>query len=348
MATEGHQFDALTGSGVPSSALLAYGRWWQVESYLREVAYTELRAANGLLWIDEVEAVDSRARNRVKNDQSNDYMASADADHLLAYLDTSILFELIDRRWDELFDSVLIPKIRWQGMVDTLETIRHRIAHCRRPHSDDLGRLEQALRDLEPGARRFYSAYTQTLRMELGSHDPVARAWVDREHESAKRLVEHCRANYGVRFSLTNSSRPWRSALHSTDEEGENPDRRGTLWHACWLLLDSQVNPLELWNDLPRQLQELLVHLLFDYGAVTATFSAIDPPDAVADGIGEIFDRIVTTSRPWQAEFSEAGSEVALNRWKHGWERLPSKAQVNSNLTLFDPYSPEAFTIFAA
>jgi hypothetical protein len=30
--------------------------------------------------------------------------------------------------------------------------IRHRIGHVRRPHDDDLNRVEQALRDLEHGA----------------------------------------------------------------------------------------------------------------------------------------------------------------------------------------------------
>jgi hypothetical protein len=67
--------------GVPPSALAVYGRWWQLETYLREVTYTELRAAFGTSWAkDAGEAAPTRA----ERDQINAYMASADADEPLA------------------------------------------------------------------------------------------------------------------------------------------------------------------------------------------------------------------------------------------------------------------------
>jgi hypothetical protein len=40
--------------GVPPAVLAAYGRWWQLETYLREVAYTEFRAAFGINWKDHL------------------------------------------------------------------------------------------------------------------------------------------------------------------------------------------------------------------------------------------------------------------------------------------------------
>jgi hypothetical protein len=105
-------------------------------------------------------------------------MASADAGELITYADLSDLFGLIEDRW-ELFERLLPPLRRWQGRSDELQELRNRNAHCRRPHQDDLARLEQNLRDLEDGAWRFYASYLET-RTPYKSRDPVAR--MDRAH----------------------------------------------------------------------------------------------------------------------------------------------------------------------
>ena len=38
--------------GVPEGALLFFARWWRLESYLRDLVYTELRAHDGLGYAD--------------------------------------------------------------------------------------------------------------------------------------------------------------------------------------------------------------------------------------------------------------------------------------------------------
>jgi hypothetical protein len=208
MATD-KQSEILRGpiaGGVPPSALAVYGRWWQLETYLREVAYTELRAAFGASW---AEHVGGAAATRAERDQINAYMASADADEPLAYADASVLFALVKNKW-ELFEPVLLPQVRWEGLVDELLSIRNRSAHCRRPHRDDLARLEQSLRNLEPGAREFYRSYTQAQRLRPDEEDPVVDAWLGKSHPSAQRLVEHGQEQYDVSFRLSISTRPWR------------------------------------------------------------------------------------------------------------------------------------------
>jgi hypothetical protein len=124
--------DGPLAGGVPPVALAAYGRWWQLETYLREVAYTELRAAFGLKWAEHLSRA---ATTRAERDQVNAYMASADADEPLAYADASVLFGMIKEKWD-VFEPVLLPQVRWDGLVDELLTIRNRSAHWR-PHRDE-------------------------------------------------------------------------------------------------------------------------------------------------------------------------------------------------------------------
>lgn len=126
-------------AGVPLRALETYARWWQLETYLREVVYVELRARWGRAWTDHLSGTTPK---RAAKDGVNAYMASADAGELLAYIDISDLFRLIDDQW-ELFAPVLPPRERWAGTAHLLRDVRNRNAHCRRPHRDDTARLEQ-------------------------------------------------------------------------------------------------------------------------------------------------------------------------------------------------------------
>lgn len=69
------------GSGTPTEAIACYARWWQLESYVREIVYTELRSAYGTVWAEEV---GERASSRAAGDRVNHYMASADAEDVPA------------------------------------------------------------------------------------------------------------------------------------------------------------------------------------------------------------------------------------------------------------------------
>lgn len=338
------QIEILRGplaGGVPPIALAVHGRWWQLETYLREVAYTELRAAFGGSW---AEHVGGAATTRAERDQINAYMASADADELLAYADASVLFALLESKW-ELFEPVLLPQVRWDGLVDELLSIRNRSAHCRRPHRDDLARLEQSLRNLEPGAREFYRSYTQVQRLQPGEEDPVVDAWLGKSHPSAERLVDHCQEQYDVSFRLDISTRPWGPSIEDVQPI---TGTAGILWHADWILGSEEIWPSDLWKELNKGVRELLVHLLIDGSAVTATFAAVDDPDEVADAIGLLFDAIIIASRPFKALDPQGPAKDWFDFLRSDAEALPAKVQSGSALALFDPYRPKAFTIFAA
>jgi len=79
---------------VPGYSLALYGRWWQLETWLRELFYVEMRARDGQRWIDS--SLDTRTRQRQARDKARAYMASPDWDNPLAYLDASKLLDLID------------------------------------------------------------------------------------------------------------------------------------------------------------------------------------------------------------------------------------------------------------
>ena len=77
-----------------------------------------------------------------------------------------------------------------------------------------------------------------------------------------------------------------------------------------------------------------------------ATFAAVDDEKAIADAIGQIFDRLIPASqslRPKPEDFEE----IWAARRAAG-DQLPPKAQVSGVLAQFDPYNPEAFSVFEA
>jgi hypothetical protein len=80
--------------GVDEEALVLYGRWWQLETWLREVAYLELRSKYGVKWTDQVKA----ASGRQNSDAEWTHMLGPDNDNPLAYLDFSQLRSLMGFR----------------------------------------------------------------------------------------------------------------------------------------------------------------------------------------------------------------------------------------------------------
>src|SRR5213593_3691833 len=80
-------------AGVPPAALGFLARWWQFETWLRQLVHIELRAKYGSGWIRHLA---TRAPSRVTRDQVNAYMATPDASNVLAYLDAGDLLQLVD------------------------------------------------------------------------------------------------------------------------------------------------------------------------------------------------------------------------------------------------------------
>lgn len=323
-------------SGVPPDGVAFFARWWQFETWLRQLAHLELRAAFGIGWDAHLE---SRSQTRAEQDRDNAYMRSPDSDDLLAYLDTSALFRLIgDARLWPYFSRSLLPRVRWDGLVDQLTALRNRNAHVRRPHPDDLARIEQALRDIEPGAGVALSAFAQQTRWWESKGDPVARAWVDAEHDDARRLIEHARRSYATDFALHSSRRPW-----APEPSAAISGVAGYFWHAQWVFREGGFVPMRtFWDDdhLYEQTRRLIVEVVQpDAGMVSIAFAAVDDATAVADAIGNCFDCLL-----WARGRGRGAYEP--DRWPEGADDLDPRIQVGTALALWgDAAKPGIFGV---
>lgn len=280
---------------MPADSLALYARWWQLETWLRSLAYVELRAQDGVNWVNNL---DKGTVDRQTRDQSYSYMASPDWEDPLAYLDTSKLFELVTSRWD-LFDGQLIELKAWEGRREELIKIRHRLGHLRRPHIDDLSRLTQTLRDLDQGANNALSAYHRGYDPTVICHedDPVVAGWIKGEHADADRLIEHAANAYGTTLEITLAARPW--AEVPTEGEKIAPGSSGFVWRVEFWMRDRYLRIPELWRAgrLDRKARRLLIHMLVtDRSSVTVTFPMVDDGNEISDAIGNLFDAVLLNS----------------------------------------------------
>jgi hypothetical protein len=273
----------MAGSGnLPQASVAIFARWWQLETWLRELTYVELRSIYGSDW----ESAAAAAAGRQQQDAKFLHMPSVDSDNPLAYLDYSQLLRLIEDHHHHLHYA-LFESGSWNSRQDELKRIRHRIGHMRRPHRDDLSRLEQTLRDLERGAYIACASYNMRRTPDPKKHqDPITAGWIDRQHDGA-RLIDHAESIHDVRFVLSTSRRPW--ATYPTSLE----KAPGVLWHAAFFLRRSTVDVKKLWRDV-HGISPLIVHLISDQpGHVEFTFSAVDDAAIVADAIEHAFDCVL-------------------------------------------------------
>jgi hypothetical protein len=331
---------------VPPGAIAFYARWWQLETWLRQLAYIELRAKYGTGWLNHLvrEAPSRRAK-----DEINAYMETPDASNALAYLDFPDLLALIssEEHWP-LFEPSLVPRARWLGTTDELVELRNRNAHCRRPHDDDLRRVEQVLRNLEKGARVALEAFNRrghfNSRME---QDGIARGWILKEHEDAARLVDHCLRQYDTELRLEWSARPWASGLENSDEDLVVAGREGLFVHATFSMGGRRIRLQDFWRDYfgyRSPLSRRLVYFVVDLYTPSFSFAAVDGAEKINDVIGMSFDAVITGSHRATLELDEI--EAEFERLEAIGARLDPRVQVGTALTA--AYEDQPFRVFEA
>ena len=89
-----------------------------------------------------------------------------------SYMQLTELLDTVSCEWD-LFKPYFPPRDVWEGKLPELKQIRHRVAHFRVGHRDDVLRVEQLLRDLDGGFWRFCTSYNDGWPV-LVAEDAVA------------------------------------------------------------------------------------------------------------------------------------------------------------------------------
>lgn len=294
---------AMRGTSLRPEALALYARWWQLEAWLRDLAYLELRTFYGRRWTDQALNGAGPSKGRQASDALRIHMWTSDNENPLAYLDYSALNKVLLAHWS-LVEKSLAERRYWEGVQSTLNAVRNRLAHLRRPHPDDVSRIEQLLRDLEPTAFIAISEYNERNQPSREGDHPVAAGWIRGEHPDARRLIDHAATQYDSSLLLRESHRPWGDPTAVGAESGR-------LWHARFLVGGLTPNPTQFWREIAQtDAQDLLVFALFDPYSVEVSFSDADDSQAIADAIGTCFDAAIASRSVFDRDTWKEGVEA--------------------------------------
>ena len=205
--------DPLFGvSELQPQLLETYAHLWQFETWLRRLVYVQLRALDGDAWEAKINA--GNAKKPKDNDKRMTHMPTPE-DDVLSFIQLSELKRVILEHWS-LFEAYLPPKSIWDAKLEEVLAIRHRVAHFRLLHRDDLPRVKQFLRDIDPGFWRFCTTYNNARPVLPQSDDPVVEhflsldlfAWTEVEDKTWARIGH---ADPDERFAVTVEvlSMPW-------------------------------------------------------------------------------------------------------------------------------------------
>lgn len=173
--TTDEQFETLKTTvervaGLPPESLETYARLWQLETWLRRMVYVELRALAGDQWASRVNQADKASRS-LTADKRLTHMPTP-ASTILSYAQLADLETTIGSNWP-CFMPYLPPRTQWDARLEEVKQVRHRVAHFRPAHRDDLPRVTQLLRDIDEGVWHFCTSYNDAHPILPPEDDPV-------------------------------------------------------------------------------------------------------------------------------------------------------------------------------
>lgn len=263
---------------VPSESVTLYCRLWQLETWLREMVYAELKSAFGTSWSTKLKshAQAQPIRDRKVAEKKLIHMATAQ-ENPLAFRTIGELFSLI-RAGDlwRFFEGYFPPEVVLEGKLRELFAIRNRVAHFRTPHKDDVNRVIQFLRDVDQGFWRFCAS--------LNDRHPVTP---DEQNELQERfarlsgfqLIEvepntwmdfgHRDKNTLFNLTIRRSYRPWLRNLDLANPMDTAPGflaREGVIYNACFAISPGLIDYSELLRKTKELHETILYVALEGYG----------------------------------------------------------------------------------
>ena len=299
---------------IPSQRIFAL--LWQLELWMREMVYVELRAHHA----DWHSAMASIVQDWPPRSQSSDKRLthmSTTHDSGVSYLSLGQLLTVIkhDDHWPR-FQSYFPPKEIFLARMSEVSQVRHRIAHFRDPHATDLERVLLFLTDLDQGFWRFATAYTPQKAAD-GSVDSVDGYFAE-THD--RRAVVEMRALDGqwryasnrreprLSFDLACSIRP------GFESNGSSlVGRSGVVYHAWFNARRSRL----LWDSVLKHTEpvhENCIHIRLEQTSIQVFVPSVIGHDRVVSTIDRFLTQCIECSSPGELLDEQRAEEVAA-KW---------------------------------
>ncbi|MFD2250044.1 hypothetical protein FHS82_004125 [Pseudochelatococcus lubricantis] len=252
---------------VPTQVINTYARLWQLETWLRTMVYVELRALLADDWGRDLTATSGP----LQADKALTHMPTPEL-NALSYSQLSKLITLVDAHWN-CFAIYLPPKSIWTAKMQEIVQIRHRVAHFRVGHADDLLRVKQFLRDIDLGFWRFCTSYNDATQLLPQSSDPITAHFLPLDPLPWVEFEERKWAQIGVRdnglpvgLSVRAQRRPWAS-------KPVKPGEPGHLYNFYMFAQDGRGFEMKRLLEKTQPLHKHLVHLCLDSDVASIRFT---------------------------------------------------------------------------
>ncbi|TPK82543.1 hypothetical protein FJ936_23905 [Mesorhizobium sp. B2-4-13] len=174
---------------MPSGRLDCYTLLWQLELWLREIVYLELKTRYGSAWASHIVVQSGKRSRQIKKGLSEAGARSQLADsrltHMptrernpLSYITFDTLLKTVSRHW-RLFAPYLPVLSIWKARMEEVSQIRNRVAHFRNGHPGDLQRVGQVLNDIDKGVWVFVTSYNNPHPIYPPRRDKVAKQFIE-------------------------------------------------------------------------------------------------------------------------------------------------------------------------
>ena len=231
-------------SGVTPEQVKLFVRLQQLETWLRELVYMEMKCNFAAAWWDKCRAALQRSKRpgfpagkALERDKKHPHMATPEHDPLWFISLDSLLAIVFDRYFWRLFFPCLTTKSLVRAKFDELRPVRNRIAHARGIHRDDLRRVENVMRDLDEGFWKFCTSYND-LHPFIADYreDSVFRHFVGRMGSGYVKTPSGAWAHVANRLDMTMDMelefgvRPFCRGLSTT----RSARGKGVFYRATW------------------------------------------------------------------------------------------------------------------
>ena len=284
---------------LPERVLQIYARLWQLETWLRRMVYVELRAQLGDGWMNQVKV--EKAELPQKQDKALVHMPSPEEDPL-SYVQLSELLRIISAN-RRLFDPVLPPQKVWEGRMEEISQVRHRVAHFRQGNERDLDRVAHLLRDLDKGFWKFITSYNDKRQVLPQDGDPVFAHFLPLDLIPLVEIEPRQWAQIGsiphdawFGVSIAATVRPW--AKWTEPVAGQE----GIFYDANIYLRGSRRRYFEYqnWLENTRRLHQHVAHICLEDHAdsIRVTIPAILGAQQVTEILDHMIDMARSSARP--------------------------------------------------
>jgi hypothetical protein len=303
---------------LPSGRLDCYWRLWQLELWLRELVYMELKCRYGNDWADHIYQKGRKGKGAQRADNRLTHMPTRETGPL-SYITFDSLVRIISKH-RRLFAPYLPVRSVWDARLEEVGQIRNRVAHFRRGHASDLQRVNQLVGDIDKGIWLFATSYNDPHPIYPPGRDRVAKTFIDLDPfpwsptgNGAVVRIGSASPDMTLSVSVEILRRPWLKSRMPADLAG----KYGYLYDVHLAARRSRAFDLSNFLRNTKALHDLCCHIHLDNSGalIRLTLPAVLGASPLIDAIEKFIEAARHALRPTQPFLEDGRIDALVEKW---------------------------------